>query len=122
MTLRVRWKVASLATVLLLGSAITWADPQTDLLYQQRASRFEGIKAKPVSGFDIELLSARVDYKENSEQLGGRLHVRLYLQQGDEAHIVVRELDNQHYYWLDKVDAGLALEGRVRQCVRLAHR
>ncbi|MGH8578740.1 MAG: hypothetical protein ACREVK_00995 [Gammaproteobacteria bacterium] len=77
---------------------------QEDLDYQKRGNRYEGIKPKPVSGFDIELLSARIDYRDNTDSVGERFQVRFYLEHPAPAHLVVRELDNEHYYWLDKVE------------------
>jgi hypothetical protein len=79
------------------------ANAQDVLDYQRRANRYEGIRPKPVSGFDIELLSAQVDFADNRETLGERFHVRFFLKQPANVHLVVRELDYQHHYWLDKV-------------------
>ena len=62
--------------ILLLGVALLfwcawtlslWAE--THLEYQQRGNRYEGIKSIPVSGYDIELISARVDYNEEVTQM-----------------------------------------------------
>ena len=74
---------------------------QDELRYQARPQRNEGIRSRPVSGFDIELLSARVDYRDTPNQLGERLKVRFFLPKRGEVHLVVRELDYLHYYWLD---------------------
>ena len=93
-----RWGVM----VLLAGMALC-ASAQEELRYQRRADRFEGIKPKPVSGFDIELLSALVDYRDKPERLGERFHIRFFLPRSEEVYIVVRELDYRHYYWLDRV-------------------
>jgi hypothetical protein len=76
---------------------------QEDLQYQKRANRYEGIKPRPVSGFDIELLSARVDFNDNPEKLGERFHARFFLERPTEVYIVARELDYKHFYWLDRV-------------------
>lgn len=78
----------------------TWAE---ELGYRQRGNRYEGIRGTPVSGFDIELISACVDYPENFATLGDWFRVRFFLDQPQPVYMVVRELDNQHYYWLDKV-------------------
>lgn len=98
--------VARAATCLLaaalLGAAF-FAGAQDELEYQRRANRYEGIRAKPVSGFDVELLAAQVDYSDGAEQLGERFHVRFFLKRPGAVHLVVRELDYRHYYWLDKV-------------------
>lgn len=53
--------------MVLLIILLVWvsaASAQVELQYQNRGNRYEGIKPKPVSGVDIELISARVDYQE----------------------------------------------------------
>ena len=97
----IRWKAFCLAVMLSFASVASQA--QEDLHYQKRANRYEGIRPKPVSGFDIELLSAQVDFADNPETLGERFHARFFLKQPGDVYLVVRELDYQHYYWLDKV-------------------
>ncbi len=80
---------------------------QIDLQYQRRGDRYEGIKPKPVSGYDIELISALVDYQEptKTEEFPSQVKLRFYLPQHDQsAHLTVRELDYRAYYWLDNVD------------------
>lgn len=79
------------------------ASAQDALGYQLRANRHEGIRPKTVSNFGIELLSARVDYRDRPGQVGDRFHVRFYLAQPTQVYLVVREIDYKHYYWLDKV-------------------
>ena len=97
--LALRWRLAAaLLTLAPLAAA------QEDLKYQRRADHYEGIKPKPVSGFDIELLSAQADYLDQVEPLGERLQARFYLDRPRTVHFVVRELDYKHYYWLDKVE------------------
>jgi hypothetical protein len=71
--------------------------------YQNRGNRYEGVKPKPVSGYDIELISARVDYHEEVNQTPDRFKVRFYLEQPSQAYLTVRELDYKYYYWMDKV-------------------
>ena len=92
-----------LASILcvILGSGPIWAQ---DLTYQKRANRSEGIKAKPVSGFDIELLSAQVDYLDRTDKLPERFYARFYLQRPTPVFLTVRELDYKHYYWLDNIE------------------
>jgi len=43
-------------------SPLLWA--QLALQYQQQGDRCEGIKTKPVSGYDSDLISALVDYQK----------------------------------------------------------
>ena len=90
-----------LAALMLWSGAARANDP---LDYQKRAQRYEGIKPKPVSGFDIELLSAQIDFQDNPETLGDRFQVRFFLDQVVPVQIIVRELDYKHYYWLDKIE------------------
>jgi hypothetical protein len=91
----------ALAALLATGSPPVTAQDALD--YQRRANRFEGIRPRPVSGFDVELLAAQVDFLDNPEKLGERFHVRFFLKRPGDVHLVVREVDYQHYYWLDKV-------------------
>ncbi len=89
---------------------IFWGIPlslfaQLDLQYQSRGDRYEGVKPKPVSGYDIELISVLADYQEPQKTDGfpKRVTLRFYLDSADEVHLTVRELDYRAYYWLDKV-------------------
>jgi hypothetical protein len=90
-----------LVALVLIGHTPTAPAQDDALRYQPRAQRNEGIKPKLVGGFDIELLSARVDYQDTPNQLGERLQVRFFLPKRGDVHLVVRELDYLHYYWLD---------------------
>jgi len=76
----------------------------SQLEYQKRGNRYEGIKPKPVAGYDIELLSARCDYSEDTPQTPVRLRIKFYLEAPSPIYLTVRELDYKYYYWLDKVE------------------
>ncbi len=87
-------------------SSLTFAE--LALEYQSRGSYKEGIRAKPVSGNDIELISVLVDYQEPipSKSFPKRLKVQFYLEKEmdkSEVAMTVRELDYRVYYWLDSV-------------------
>ena len=100
-----RRRLALLAIVLVgLAWGCAPAQAQTQLQYQQRANRYEGVRARPVSGFDIELLAAQVAYADNAEKIGERFHIRFFLTRPRAVHLVVRELDYRHFYWLDRVE------------------
>jgi hypothetical protein len=73
------------------------------LQYQKRGDRYEGIKPKPGSGYDIELISALVDFRERIDSVPARFRLQFYLEKPQEVHLVVRELDYREYYWLDRV-------------------
>jgi len=62
---------------------------QTNLEYQKRADRYEGIKPKPVSGFDVELLSAQIAYQDDTRTLGDRYQVRFFLNEARPVHLLV---------------------------------
>jgi hypothetical protein len=97
---------SSLMISLMLLLLVAWGSStlaEMHLQYRKRSNRFEGIRPKPVSGYDIELISARVDYKEESTQMPERFKVKVYLAQPSEVHLTVRELDYKYYYWMDKV-------------------
>jgi hypothetical protein len=91
----------SLLLVWLIVPLPLWAD--SNLGYQNRGDRFEGIKPKPVSGYDIELISVLVDYQEPATQLPDRLRVAFHLPTQTAVHVTVREQDYRLYYWLDRV-------------------
>ena len=76
---------------------------QTNLKYQDRGNRHEGIKPSPVSGYDIELISLRADFKEEAEKLPDQFKLKFYLKEISEVYLTVRELDFKYYYWMDQV-------------------
>ena len=76
---------------------------QLDLQYGPRGNRYEGVRPKPIAGYDIDLISARVNYNEQGYRLPDVLKIRFYLTQPSEVHLTVRELDYRYYYWMDKV-------------------
>jgi hypothetical protein len=90
-----------LLLVLLIVPLSLWADSTLD--YQNRGDRFEGIRPKPVSGYDIELISVLADYQEPATQLPDQLRVEFYLQSQTPVHLTVREQDYRLFYWLDKI-------------------
>lgn len=99
------WHRAVLAFLLLAMAALSAsAQSQEDLQYQRRGNRHEGIKPKPVSGYDIELLSARVQHDEDLSRLGERLRLRFFLKDAADVHVFVREVEYKHYYWLDRIE------------------
>ena len=79
------------------------ASGQTPLEYQDRGAYYEGVKPFPVSAYDIELISALIDFKEPSDDLPEQLRVKFYLPSKSPVHLVVREQDNRLFYWLDRV-------------------
>jgi hypothetical protein len=90
-----------LFTLLVLAAA---ASAAADTKYQPRGDRWEGILAEPVSGFEVELLSATIDYAEAPTPVAETFRLRFFLEKSHKTpHLVVRELSNRRYYWLDKV-------------------
>jgi hypothetical protein len=76
---------------------------QSDLDYQNRGEYYEGIRPKPVSGYDIEVLSVLVDYRDPAERLPDQLRARFYLDSKTDVYLNIREQDYRLFYWLDKV-------------------
>jgi hypothetical protein len=75
-----------------------------ELDYQDRGGRYaEGVKPEPVSAYDIELISALVDYREALDHIPDQLRLSFYLPEHSNVDLVVRELDYRLYYWLDRV-------------------
>lgn len=76
---------------------------QIELQYQNRGDRYEGVKLKPVSGYDIELISVLADYREPISEMPDQLKLKFYLRDAAAVQLIVRELDFRAYYWLDRV-------------------
>ena len=89
--------------LLLLFTSAPFGFAEMDLQYQNRGNRYEGLKPKPVSGYDIELISARVDYKEEVKQMPERFKAKFYMERLYGVNLTVRELDYKYYYWMDNV-------------------
>jgi hypothetical protein len=45
----------------------------------------------------------RADYKDEAVDMPDRLRLKLYLDRQAAVHLTVRELDYEHYYWMDRV-------------------
>lgn len=89
---------------LLLSALPLFAQYDPALQYQNRGNRHEGLKPKPVSGYDIELLSVLVDYREPSSAWPQTLHLKFYLPAAAPVFLTVRQpRPKTAYYWLDKV-------------------
>lgn len=73
------------------------------LEYQRRGEYWEGIQPRPVSGFDIELLSASVDYSEPQSDFPTTNKLLLYLTTPAQIDLTVRELSPKQYYLMNRV-------------------
>ena len=91
----------ALSLMFWLMPQVLWAESNLD--YQNRGDRFEGVRPKPVSGYDIEVISVLADYQEPANQLPDQLRVVFYLQNQIPVYLTVREQDYRLYYWLDRV-------------------
>ncbi|MEO5742378.1 MAG: hypothetical protein ABIS29_17470 [Vicinamibacterales bacterium] len=104
MKARTLWLLVLCGLVIGMHPAIA----QQEVQYQRRGNRSEGIKPRPVSGYDVELLSAVVDTPEDMSKLGAMLGFRFFLKEQVSVYPLVRELENKHYYVLDNVQPGTA--------------
>jgi hypothetical protein len=99
-----RWYGRATATVLLLIALPLLAQYDPALQYQNRGNRYEGLKPKPVSGYDVELLSALVAYREPSPTWPQAVHLKFYLPAAEPVFVTIRQpRPKTAYYWLDKV-------------------
>jgi len=91
------------ALITLLSTQVSFAFEWWD--YQPRGDRWEGIAPRPVSGSDIELLSALVDYRDNRQSKSNPLYCKLkfYLPHATQVDLRVQELRPKEYYKLDRV-------------------
>ena len=71
--------------------------------YKNRGDRWEGVKKKPVSGFDIYLLSALAYHSEKWQTIPSQCKLKFYLPTQKNINLKVQELKPKHFYWLDKV-------------------
>ncbi len=80
------------------------AQYEPEVQYQDRGDRHEGLRPKPVQGYDVALLSARVDYREPGDGWPEKMRLKFYLPGPEEVFITVRQLrPRSTYYWLDLV-------------------
>lgn len=75
---------------------------QSELKYQDRGDRYEGVRGTPVSD-RVELISALVDYNEDGAGLPAQFRLKFFLKEPARVFITVREVDNRRNYWLDRV-------------------
>ena len=89
-----------LALLLVMHIPFVYGDK---LDYQNRGDRWEGIAPHPVSGSDIELLSALVHHREKWQPLPAKCKMKFYLQNATEVALKVQELRPRHFYKMDQV-------------------
>lgn len=89
--------------LLLLLVSSTLPAAQAFLRYQSRGDRHEGVRDRPIAGTRVELIAAMADLPM-AQAWPERLQVRFYLGEKEPAYLTVRELDNERFYWLDRVD------------------
>jgi len=109
------WLLILILWFLSASPALLWA--QLDLQYQSRSQEQlgdwkEGVKPKPVSGGNVELISVLADYQEPaaSETFPNSVKLQFYLDHTHDVFLTVRELDYLTYYWLDKVQPARSWE------------
>jgi hypothetical protein len=97
---RKEWIVLALVLVAALPLLAQY-DPK--LQYQNRGNRHEGLKPKPVSGYDVELLSALVEHREPFTTWPPEMHLQFYLPAPQPVAITIRQpRPKTYYYWLDQ--------------------
>ena len=106
MSVNVRAKarpVLLLSMLALLYLSTGWGRAsQSEVKYQDRGDRYEGVRGTPVSD-RVELISALVNYNEHSAGLPAQFRLKFFLKEPARVFITVREVDNRRNYWLDRV-------------------
>lgn len=88
-----------------LGQKCSSSSPSSELDYQDRGDRCEGVFPKPVSNYDIELLSA-IAYREPSNDIPQQLKLQFYLPSfngNQEVYLKVHNLEGYYFYLMDRV-------------------
>ncbi len=96
-----RFAALVLASALFLNATVfAWGTE-----YGSRGNRNEGVREFPVSGYTIELLSARAVGVgvESPTTTPESVRMLFYLERAEPTFVVVREVDNKYSYWLDQV-------------------
>lgn len=102
-------RVAVLATSV-LAAASTARSQDASLQYQPRGNRTEGLRTIAVGGFDLELLSARIEpaggaaAETTPGSWSDAAQLRFYLPGTEKVFVTVRQLRSRTtYYWLNNV-------------------
>jgi hypothetical protein len=76
---------------------------QSNLKYQDRGDRYEGVRGSPVSD-RIELISALMDFQDASYTKTPEVFkLKLYLPSETPIFVTVREIDVRQNYWMDRI-------------------
>ncbi|RYZ73897.1 MAG: hypothetical protein EOP09_01240 [Proteobacteria bacterium] len=76
---------------------------QSGIAYSSRNGYAEGLKLPSVSGADIDVLSCTWGVFPNINPVPSQIGLKFVLPEGGTPFIVVREIRNRKYYWLDDV-------------------
>lgn len=84
------------------------AEGDDPLAYRDRGDRHEGVRLKPITGEDLELLAVIAEGELGGSDLGtaeDQVSVRFFLPRHDTVFLTVREPEPPRYfYWLDQVE------------------
>ncbi len=94
-----KYLVTTTAIITLMQVSVAY----DSLDYQKRGDRWEGVAFRPVSGLDIELLSALVDHRENGPPIPSQCKLKFYLPSATAVDLRVQELRPKYYYKMDRV-------------------
>jgi hypothetical protein len=100
-------------TTLTLAAAFLTTAAVDPLAYGARAGRWEGVRSRPVSGYDVELLGAMVESEQATAGVPDEMAVLFFLDGQEDVYLTVRERDPLEYYWLDRVVPPKGWRGRT---------
>jgi hypothetical protein len=92
-----------LVTMLILAYVLQSQSIEKDIAYRARGDRSEGTVQPKRSGNKIELMSAVVDYQEESSTIPASLAIRFYLPDNSPVSVSVRGVRVAEDYWMNEV-------------------
>jgi hypothetical protein len=92
-----------LITILVLAYGLRSQSVESDIAYRARGDRWEGTIQPKRSGNKIELMSAIVDYREESPEMPASLAIGFYLREKSPVSVSVRGVRVAEDYWMNEV-------------------
>lgn len=99
-----RYLMCILLLIVMMNPVLLYSD--SSLQYKSRGNRNEGILPKPISGYDIELISFQALYSNrsvafNPNKSADYARFKFYLQKEEKVWLLLREINDEKYYRAD---------------------
>lgn len=104
--MKVFLKSLMIVGLLIYVTGSLFAGDKDELIYQERDNRSEGIIPKPISGYDIDLISVQANYEGRREQVNTDTvpdfyKMKFFLDEKEKVFVTLRELEYNTYYRAD---------------------